>query len=69
MMNKKKRNSRRLQLTIPAIKKLRDMIERGEIGKEMIDSGERFNAGSVKVRYGLKKRPWIITIEAKRHGH
>ena len=68
-MRKKKRNSRRLQLTIPAIKKLRDMIERGEIGKGMIDSGERYNAGSVKVRYVLKKRPWIITIEAKRHGH
>lgn len=63
---KKKRNSRRLQLTIPAIKKLRDMIERGEIGKGMIDSGERCNAGSVKVKYVLKKRPWIITIEARR---
>ena len=62
----KKRNSRRLQLTIPAIKKLRDMIERGEIGKGMIDSGESYNAGSVKVKYVLKKRPWIITIEARR---
>lgn len=68
-MRNKKRNSRRLQLTIPAIKKLRDMIERGEMDNEMIDTGERFNAGSVKVRYVLKKRPWIITIEAKRHGH
>lgn len=68
-MRNKKRNSRRLQLTIPAIKKLRDMIERGGMHNEMIDTGERFNAGSVKVRYVLKKRPWIITIEAKRHGH
>ena len=68
-MRNKKRNSRRLQLTIPAIKKLRDMIERGVMDNEMIDTGERFNAGSVKVRYVLKKRPWIITIEAKRHGH
>ena len=65
-MRNKKRNSRKMQLTIPAIKKLRDMIERGEIGKGMIDSGESRNAGSVKVKYVLKKRPWIITIEARR---
>lgn len=65
-MRNKKRNSRRLQLTIPAIKKLRDMIERGAMDNEMIDTGERFNAGSVKVKYVLKKRPWIITIEARR---
>ena len=65
-MRKKKRSSRRLQLTIPAIKKLRDMIERGAMDNEMIDTGERFNAGSVKVKYVLKKRPWIITIEARR---
>ena len=45
---------------------LRDMIERGEIGKGMIDLGESCNAGSVKVKYVLKKRPWIITIEARR---
>ena len=51
------------------IKKLRDMIERGEIGKGMIDSGESCNAGSVRVRYVLKSKPWVITIEAKRHGH
>ena len=54
-MRNKKRNSRRLQLTIPAIKKLRDMIERGEIGKGMIDLGESCNAGSVVVKYVLKK--------------
>ena len=25
--------------------------------------------GNVRVRFVLKKKPWVVTIEAKRHGH
>ena len=33
----------------------------------MIDSAEECNAGSMRVRLGLKRRPWIATLEVKRH--
>ena len=32
----------------------------------MIESGEKANAGSVKVNYRLKNLPWVVSIEAKR---
>jgi hypothetical protein len=53
-------------LSIPAIRKFREAIESGKLGSWLIDSGEKVNAGSVKVKYKLKNRPWIVTIEAKR---
>lgn len=33
----------------------------------MIDTAEECNAGSMRVRLGLKRRPWIATLEVKRH--
>lgn len=54
------------QLSIPAIRKFREAIERGNLGKWLIESGEETNAGSVKVKYRLKNLPWVVSIEAKR---
>ena len=53
-------------LSIPAIRKFREAIESGKLGSWLIDSGEKVNAGSVKVRYRLKNLPWVVSIEAKR---
>jgi len=53
-------------LSIPAIRKFREAIANRNIGAYLIESGEKVNAGSVKVKYKLKNRPWIVTIEAKR---
>lgn len=61
-MKRKHHNS----LSIPAIRKYREAIENGNIGGWLIEQGENTGAGSVKVKYTLKKRPWIFTIEAKR---
>lgn len=55
-----------LTLTIPAVKELRKLLSEGNYGKYLIDMGERSGAGSVRVVYTLKNRPWVITIEAKR---
>ncbi len=54
------------QLSIPAIRKFREAIESGKLGGWMIESGEKANAGSVKVKYRLKNLPWVVSIEAKR---
>lgn len=56
----------RVTLSLPAIKKFREAIVNGKIGTFLIDSGEKVNAGSVKVKYAHKNRPWVVTIEAKR---
>lgn len=56
----------RRNLSLPAIKKFREAIANGNIGAYLIESGEKVNAGSVKVKYAFKNRPWVITIEAKR---
>ena len=56
----------RKSLSIPAIRNFREAIERGIIGGWLIDSGEKTGAGSVKIKYALKDRPWVVTIEAKR---
>ena len=53
-------------LSIPAIRKYREAIKRGDIGGWLIENGEKAHAGSVKVKYTLKNRPWVVTIEAKR---
>ena len=53
-------------LSIPAIRKFREAIANGKIGTYLIESGEKVNAGSVKVKYTLKNRPWVVTVEAKR---
>lgn len=69
-MRKKKIETRMLRLSIPAIRELRQAIEKGDAGiGYLVSAGEKTNASSVKVRYVLKKKPWVVTIEAKRHGH
>lgn len=55
-----------MTLSLPAIKKFREAIANGNIGTYLIESGEKVNAGSVKVKYAFKNRPWVVTIEAKR---
>jgi len=57
----------RKSLTLPAIRRFREAVEKGDIGGFLIESGEKVCAGSVKVKYALKNRPWIITVEAKRN--
>ena len=56
----------RRNLSLPAIRKFREAIASGNIGAYLIESGEKVNAGSVKVKYALKNRPWVVTVEAKR---
>lgn len=57
---------RKINLTLPSIRKFREAIVNGKIGTYLIESGEKVNAGSVKVKYALKNRPWVVTVEAKR---
>lgn len=33
----------------------------------MIDGAEECNAGSVKLRVKLKRKPWVATLEVKRY--
>lgn len=53
-------------LSIPGIKEMREAIEKGDIGRWLTDQGEKTHADSVRVKYTLKKLPWIVSIEAKR---
>lgn len=56
----------KIKLSLPAIKRFREAVEKGDIGGFLIESGEKVCAGSVKVRYVLKKRPWVVTIEVRK---
>lgn len=56
----------RKSLTLPAIRRFREAVEKGDIGGFLIESGEKVCAGSVRVRYALKKRPWVVTIEVRK---
>lgn len=49
-------------LSIPAYREFREAIKRGDLGKWLIDAGEDSNAGSVKVKYTLKNKPWIVEV-------
>lgn len=60
----KKRN--RIRLSLPALKRLREASERGDLAGGLIESAERFGAGRVCMRIVLKNKPWILTIEARR---
>lgn len=44
----------------------KERIESGNLGGWLVESGEKASAGSVKVKYTLKSRPWVVSIEAKR---
>ena len=67
-MKRRKRNRGKARnLSLPMWLKLRmDDSLFGQV-KWMIDNAEECNAGSVRVRLVLKRRPWIATLEVKRH--
>lgn len=65
-MRNKKRNSRRLQLSLPALKRLREASERGDLAGGLIESAEQFGAGRARMRIVLKNKPWILTIEVRK---
>lgn len=54
-------------LSIPALREFREAIKRGDLGGWLIESGEKTNAGSVKVKYTLKDKPWIVEVIARRN--
>ena len=66
---KKYRSIRTLKLTVPAIRAFRRSVENEKLGDYLIRTGEETNASSVKVSYRLKKKNWVVTVEAKRHDH
>lgn len=63
---KKKSKSRVYTLTVPAIRKLRQMLEDENLAGFLIELAESFNANLTRTRYHLKRRPWTVTIEARR---
>lgn len=54
-------------LTIPAIREFRETIKRGDLGGWLIEFGEKTKAGSVKVKYTFKDKPWIVEVIARRN--
>lgn len=69
-MKRRKRNRDKARnLSLPMWLKLRmDDSFFGQV-KWMIDSTEECNADRMRVRLVLKRRPWIATLEVKRHGN
>lgn len=63
---KKKSKSRIFRLTVPAIRKLRQLLEVEDLAGGLIEPSESSNANLARVRYHLKRRPWTVTIEARR---
>ena len=63
---KKKSKSRVYTLTVPAIRKLRQLLEDGDLAGSLIELAESSNANLATTRYHLKRRPWTVTIEARR---
>ena len=57
---------RYLQLNLPVIRKMRELMEKGETVPEMIRQAEKFHASSVKIKYRLKGKPWVASIEVRR---
>ena len=53
-------------LTVPAIRKLRQSLEDEGLAGFLIESSESVNANRARVRYHMKRRPWTITVEARR---
>ena len=67
MKESKPKNKKRKCLTLPAIRKFREAIESGNLGGWLVESGEIASAGSVKVKYTLKDKPWIVEVIARRN--
>lgn len=55
----------KVKLSLPAIKKFREAISNGKFGTYLVETGEKADAGSVKVTYTLKNCPWVVTVEAR----
>ena len=53
-------------LTLPAIRKFREAIGRNDLGGFLIEQCERLGAGSTQVKFHLKNKPYVITIEARK---
>lgn len=53
-------------LTLPALRSLRQALESGELSRGLIDLAEGMGATCARTRYGIKKRPWTLTIEVRR---
>lgn len=67
-MKKNKKKSRRFCLSVPVIRQLRQDIEKGNFCGFLIKIIEDTTiVDSARARYELKKKPFVITIEAKRH--
>lgn len=66
-MKRKKSKSRVYRLTVPAIRKLRQLLEDGGLASGLIEMAESANATTANVRYHLKRRPWTVTFEARRN--
>ncbi len=56
----------RRNLSLPAIRKFREAIGGNDIGGFLIDQCERCGASSTKVRFRMKNKPFVVTIEARR---
>ena len=59
---KRQRNN----LSLPAIKKFREAIGGNDLGGFLINQCERCGAGSCRVKFKLKNKPFVVTIEARR---
>ena len=66
-MKESKPKNKNKSFTLPAIREFREAIKRGDIGGWLVESGEKANAGSVKVKYTLKDKPWIVEVIARRN--
>lgn len=56
----------RRKLTLPAIRRFRESVDRNEFYGFLVDQCERYGAGNVKVKYRLKNKPYVITVEARK---
>jgi hypothetical protein len=65
---KRRKSKRKIfnTLSFPAIREFREAVENGKIGGWLIKAGEDACAGSVKIKYKIKDRPWVVSVEARR---
>lgn len=66
-MKESKPKNKKKSLTLPAIREFREAIKRGDLGSWLVENGEKAHAGSVKVKYTLKDKPWIVEVIARRN--
>ena len=56
----------RKNLTLPAIREFRKAICGNDLGGFLIDQCERSGASSTRVKFRMKSKPFVVTIEARR---